>query len=521
MLDEGVQSLQGGARVDGSGGHGNTVLQILGGSPHYEGCGGVHQHDVAARATLTTEDLADDPRVFRAIAAPEVLNARAWEPEVLGADRRRPDHAFVYLRDAAWPRVGDLVETVRPVHHEGAERAQFGEHARQGLREGFRVHADDLGIGARGIGERAEHVEDGANAHLAPRRHDVLHGGVEERRVEEADAHLLDAAGNLDGAQLDDDAKRLDHVGRAAQGGQRAVPVLGDLEPRSRDHEGGGGRHVEGARSIAARARGIDQHLAIGARGAHHLVGPRLDPDHLLAHHLPEPDQLLDGLALHAKGGEEGGDLHVGGGAGHDRLHGARRLDAREIPALGERAHRLRDDGAGHGRVRSPASRGRMAEAASSTSPMLMGLASTECTPLASSSSWETSTAKPLTRITGRPGATVRTERASSHPVMPGMERSVNTRSSRSLCTWASPSEALRATVTVCPAERRTSASMSPTFSSSSTTRQRSGTASGTSSASGTGASGAALTGKSMMKVVPCPSWLSTAMVAPWRERMP
>src|SRR5262252_8341531 len=145
---------------------------------------------------------------------------------------------------------------------------------------------------------------------------------------------------------------------------------------------------------------------------------------------VPEPDQLLDGLALHAKGGEEGGDLHVGGGAGHDRFHGAGRLDAREIPTLGERTHRLRDDGTGHGRVRSPASRGRMAEAASSTSPMLMGLASTECTPLASSSSWETSTAKPLTRITGRPAATVRTERASSHPVMPGMERSVNTRSS-------------------------------------------------------------------------------------------
>ncbi len=50
------------------------------------------------------------------------------------------------------------------------------------------VDAHDLGAGAGGVGERAEHVEDGAHAEGAADGHDGLHGRVEGGRVEEGEA---------------------------------------------------------------------------------------------------------------------------------------------------------------------------------------------------------------------------------------------------------------------------------------------------------------------------------------------
>src|SRR2546425_12692982 len=78
-----------------------------------------------------------------------------------------------------------------------------------------------------------------------------------------------------------------------------AVAVLGDAEPGPGDDEGGRGRDVEGPRGVPARAARVDEHVAVGAGEPRHVVGTRVDADGLLAHHLGEADQLLDGLALH------------------------------------------------------------------------------------------------------------------------------------------------------------------------------------------------------------------------------
>ena len=72
-------------------------------------------------------------------------------------------------------------------------------------------------------------LNDRADAHLPARRHDVLHRRVEERRVEEPDAHLVDALRDLGRAEVEAHAEGLDHVRRPAEARDRAVPVLGHL----------------------------------------------------------------------------------------------------------------------------------------------------------------------------------------------------------------------------------------------------------------------------------------------------
>ena len=76
-----------------------------------------------------------------------------------GRMRARPDDALADLGGPAVAGRRDLVQAVGAVHHEGADRPELGEHARQGLDERAAVDADHLRVGARGIGQGAEDVE--------------------------------------------------------------------------------------------------------------------------------------------------------------------------------------------------------------------------------------------------------------------------------------------------------------------------------------------------------------------------
>ena len=109
-----------------------------------------------------------------------------------------------------------------------------------------------------GIGERAEHVEDGADADLPARPDGVLHGQVHHGREEKADADLLDAFFRAVRGHLDVDAQRLEHVGAAALARDRPVAVLGHGHARAGDDEGGGRGDVERMRHVAAGAAGVD-----------------------------------------------------------------------------------------------------------------------------------------------------------------------------------------------------------------------------------------------------------------------
>ena len=113
------------------------------------------------------------------------------------------------------------------------------------------------------------------------------------RREHEADAGLADAMADLLGVEIDIDAKRRQHVGRAGARRQRAVAVLGDRHAGAGDDKRGAGRNVERAGGVAAGADHVDG------------VGRRLDAQHLRAHRGDGAGDLVDGLAAHAQRHQE------------------------------------------------------------------------------------------------------------------------------------------------------------------------------------------------------------------------
>ena len=100
------------------------------------------------------------------------------------------------------------------------------------------------------------------------------------------------------GGSSSDEPELLEDVGRAAGRARGAVAVLRDRCSRRRGDERRGGRDVERARAVAARADDVDDRR------------PRRDDrDEVLAHRLREAGDLVDGLALGAKAHQQRADL--------------------------------------------------------------------------------------------------------------------------------------------------------------------------------------------------------------------
>ena len=115
------------------------------------------------------------------------------------------------------------------------------------------------------------------------------------------------------GGQVDLDAQRFHHVGRAAFGSHAAVAVLGHAHAGAGDDERGGGGDIEGAAGVAAGAAGVDQRVALGAADVDSvefsMKRQRLGRG---ADGLGEAHNLFDRLALHVQRHQQGGDLRVG-----------------------------------------------------------------------------------------------------------------------------------------------------------------------------------------------------------------
>ena len=204
----------------------------------------------------------------------------------------------------------DLVHAVFRVHHQHVFTAQIGQHPRQRLHQFAGEHAQHLVGRPGGIGQRAQHVEDGAHAHLLARADGVLHGAVVPGREHEAHPHPLDALRHLFGREVQVHPGGLQHVGAAGLAGDGTVAVLGHLAASGGDHETAGGGDIEGAGAVAAGADDVD-----------HVLAVHLHPGCQLAHHLGSGGDLVDGLALHAQADEKTADLRRRGGAGHDGVH--------------------------------------------------------------------------------------------------------------------------------------------------------------------------------------------------------
>jgi hypothetical protein len=196
------------------------------------------------------------------------------------------------------------------VHDHDVLAAELVEDLRQWLHPVAGEDTHHLVGGARRIGERAEQVEHGAHAHLAARTDRVAHRPVVHRREHEADADLVDAAGDRLGLQLDHDAGRLEQIGAARAARDRAVAVLGDARVGSGRDEGAGGGDVEGLRRVTA-----------GAAGVHEVLAGDLDARRQLAHHRRRRRDLLHRLALHPQPDQKAADLCLRSVARHDRAH--------------------------------------------------------------------------------------------------------------------------------------------------------------------------------------------------------
>jgi hypothetical protein len=199
-----------------------------------------------------------------------------------------------------------LVESILAGHYQRPVDPQSRQRARHALQVAGVGDADQLAPRAGRVGQRAEEVEDRPHRQLAAHRDHEARGLMMRRGEHEAEAGLVDAAGDRVGAEVDARAHRLEHVGAAGEPGGRAVAVLGQRAARAGGDQGGGGRDVEG-RAPAAGAGGVEQVVAPAGHGR----GQR-------AHGARQARELLDGLALGAQRDEEGRDLGLGGVAGHD-----------------------------------------------------------------------------------------------------------------------------------------------------------------------------------------------------------
>ena len=92
---------------------------------------------------------------------------------------------------------GDFVQTVRAVDHEAALHAERRQRSRHQFRRMQRGRADELRRRPRRVGQRPEQIEHRAHLEIGAHRVGVLHGGVDGRGEEEADAHFADGAGRV------------------------------------------------------------------------------------------------------------------------------------------------------------------------------------------------------------------------------------------------------------------------------------------------------------------------------------
>src|SRR6266851_402650 len=114
------------------------------------------------------------------------------------------------------------------------------------------VDAHDLCGGSGGVGERADEMEDGADAEGAADGHDGLHRGMEAGSVEEGETMFAERGCSFGGREIDGEAEGFEDVGGTALRGDGAVAVFGDGGSGGGSDEGGGGGNVEGAAGVGA-----------------------------------------------------------------------------------------------------------------------------------------------------------------------------------------------------------------------------------------------------------------------------
>ena len=187
--------------------------------------GGVEQDDVAAGAGFAGEDGGEDGALVWASPPLEGLDGGAGEADFFGGDGAEGDDAVVDFGDSGWGRrwrirpcraVAGLLVGCWLVSPWTTKAWRVPRRAMASATRGTRcggVDAHDLRGGSGGVGERADEMEDGADAEGSADGHDGLHGRVEAGGVEEGEAMRAEGGGAFGGREADGDAEGFEDVG--------------------------------------------------------------------------------------------------------------------------------------------------------------------------------------------------------------------------------------------------------------------------------------------------------------------
>ena len=211
-----------GSGVDGFGGEGDAGGEVGGEVGGDENGGGVEEDDVAAGAAFAGEDGGEDAGVGAGVAALKGFDGGAGEADVFWGDGAESDDAVVDFGEVGGAGDGELV------HARWASGACFAgfavddegvagveeDHGFGGDWDEMRgVDAHDLGGGSGWVGERADEMEDGADAEGAADGHDGFHGRMQRRCVEEGEAMLAEGSCAVGGGEADGDAEGFEDIG--------------------------------------------------------------------------------------------------------------------------------------------------------------------------------------------------------------------------------------------------------------------------------------------------------------------
>ena len=294
--------------------------------------GRVQRDRGALRARCPRENLAGSARVLLGRATGELGGVARRDSELDRVDHALADRAVRDLEDEVRSCRRELVDAVRAVHDECASRVEDGERVGDRARDLRRVDAEHTGACAGRVRQRAEDVEDRARPELAPHRRGVPHRRMVRRREHEPEAERVDRLRDPLGRLLEPEAERLEHVRGSGHGADRAIAVLRDRCARRRGDDRGRRRDVERARAVAARADDVDD-----------VVARRMHLEHVRAHRLGAPRDLVRRLTLRPQRHQEAADLSGSRLPGHDLAHHLARLAAREVASVEKRLDRRLD----------------------------------------------------------------------------------------------------------------------------------------------------------------------------------
>ena len=208
-----LELFAGGAGGHGAAGEGGGFAEVLGDSGDYERGGGVDDHNIELGACFSLQQCMDQFGIFFGRSAAEGFQGRWRDSEILGCDREAADAAFANFGDLRFAGERDFVKAAGAMNHEsvsGAERRECGGH---GVQHIGGEDAEDLGFCSRGIGKRAEKVENGALANLLARGTGVAGGGMSGGREEKAEAEFADGASSGKHRHVNVHAERFEDVG--------------------------------------------------------------------------------------------------------------------------------------------------------------------------------------------------------------------------------------------------------------------------------------------------------------------